>query len=162
MLQGKSVAIVAGNNSATDNVLEKLQHNQFGFIAARLGSKELQAQFFNGDQSIPALSAWRLPNQQRATMQRELAQTSDLIVQLLEAQNQLAVVREAISNLATEQQHFERNFAIAPINLRNSSFFNRWHSRSLLAFMAEFEHYAQFGRLSWPTRFRWLYRYHIY
>ncbi|MCJ8272822.1 MAG: AAA family ATPase, partial [Psychrosphaera sp.] len=162
VLQGKSIAIVAGNNAATDNVLEKLKKNQFGFLAARLGSKKQQEKFFTEDHPIPDLSAWRLPHQQRATIQREFSRTSESIVQLLEARNQLAVVRELINNLATERQHFERNFAITPVNMRNTSFFNQWHSRALLRFMAEFEHYAQFGRISWPTRFLWLYRYRIY
>lgn len=162
VLQSKSVAVVAGNNSATDNVLEKLVKNQFGFIAARLGSKEQLTQFFTGDQSIPTVHPWRLSNQQRANIESELTQTSELIIQLLEARNQLAVTKEAVSALATERRHFELNFAVAPANLQNVSFFNRWHSRRLLQFMAEFEHYAQFDQLSWPTRFRWLWHYRIY
>ena len=46
--QNMNVAVVSGNNSATQNVYEKLEKNGYGFLAAPLGNKENQKTFFDG------------------------------------------------------------------------------------------------------------------
>lgn len=50
ILQGKTVQVVSNNNSAIDNILEKLSLPQYniGFIAARLGKQEKISDFISG------------------------------------------------------------------------------------------------------------------
>lgn len=49
VIQGKTVLVVAGANSAIDNILEKLEEkpNNISFIAARLGRLEKRKEFFS-------------------------------------------------------------------------------------------------------------------
>lgn len=47
VMRGYTVAIVSNNNSATDNVFEKLQKYHYDYIAAQLGSDENKKALFN-------------------------------------------------------------------------------------------------------------------
>ena len=60
-IEGKSVAVVSNNNSATSNVLEKLDKYGVGFIAAFLGNKDNKEKFIS-EQSLeyPNMRNWRL------------------------------------------------------------------------------------------------------
>ena len=44
--RGQSVAIVSGNNSATENVQEKLEEYGFGFMTSLLGNYQNRKDFF--------------------------------------------------------------------------------------------------------------------
>jgi len=48
VMNGKTVAVISNNNSATANVLEKLQKYGVDFIAAYLGNRENKEKFFAG------------------------------------------------------------------------------------------------------------------
>ena len=56
IIRGKSVAVVSNNNSATDNVFEKLEKYGYSFICAPLGNAENVDSFFEEyNSSIPAI-----------------------------------------------------------------------------------------------------------
>ena len=48
LIRGKRAAVVSNNNSATDNVWEKLEREGLGWLVARLGRKANQEAFFAG------------------------------------------------------------------------------------------------------------------
>lgn len=50
VMRGCSVAVVSNNNSATDNVFEKLEKYGFDYIAAQLGSKNNKEDFIKNKQ----------------------------------------------------------------------------------------------------------------
>lgn len=56
VIRGKSVAVVSNNNSATDNVFEKLEKYGYSFICAPLGNTDNVDRFFEEyDSSIPKM-----------------------------------------------------------------------------------------------------------
>ncbi|MBR4270315.1 MAG: DUF2726 domain-containing protein [Clostridia bacterium] len=56
VIRGKSVAVVSNNNSATDNVFEKLEKYGYSFICAQLGNADNVNRFFEEcDSSIPKM-----------------------------------------------------------------------------------------------------------
>ncbi len=56
VIKGKTAAVVSNNNSATDNVYEKLDKYGFSFICAPLGNRENVESFFdNYDSSVPQM-----------------------------------------------------------------------------------------------------------
>ena len=56
VIRGKSVAVVSNNNSATDNVFEKLEKYGYSFICAPLGNAENVDKFFDEyDSKIPEI-----------------------------------------------------------------------------------------------------------
>ena len=61
LVQGKTVMVVSNNNSATANVLEKLQKYGLDFIVAPLGKRENKEAFVNNQPVVPdELQTWSL------------------------------------------------------------------------------------------------------
>jgi len=162
IMQGKKIAIVAGNNSAVANVYEKLHEAGFGFICANLGSAERQETFFKSGYGLPNITEWKLPFKKVLQYQHKLKLLSDKITQLLEDKNRLALVKENFNQLDLESLHFKEHFDISPIQMNRFSLFNDWHSSNILNFMVELRHYTQLPTLSLLIKFKWLIKYRIY
>ncbi len=60
LIAGKTVLVVSNNNSAVNNVAEKLEHEGLGFIVAKLGSVEKKEEFVAGQQPPPDMSSWHI------------------------------------------------------------------------------------------------------
>ena len=61
IINNKTVGVVSNNNSATSNVIEKLNKYGVGFIAAFLGNTENKEKFIDGqDGSYPSMEGWFL------------------------------------------------------------------------------------------------------
>ncbi len=162
LLRGKTVAIVSGNNAATANVYEKLEKLGIQFMAARLGNNEIQKEFFDQENTLPALHSWVLSPADNQALSEKLNPLSLQITELLEANNRCAQIKDQLSRLELEQQVFERHFPVEPINPGKWSFSNRWSTPYLLKFLAELEYYSQYNKITWPVKLRWLYKYKIY
>ena len=162
LMRGKTVAIAAGNNSATANVYEKLESENIHFVAAKLGNKDLQTEFFGAEHPIPDLTEWSLEHQEQQDLNDKASVISGQISMLLDSKNQLAIVKEQLNRLTLEKEIFEQHFSIDPINLNKWSFANRWSSPNLLKFLAEVEYCSEKNKLTLPAKLRWLYQYGIY
>ena len=67
-MQGKTVQIVSNNNSATENVYEKLSSPKYnlGFIAATLGSSKNKKLFVeHQNAAYPDFSSWKMGERSR-------------------------------------------------------------------------------------------------
>jgi DNA polymerase III delta prime subunit len=60
LMQGKSVLVVSNNNSAVENVEEKLASEGLDFIVARLGSVENKKTFIANQKGYPNMTSWSL------------------------------------------------------------------------------------------------------
>lgn len=161
IIRNKTVAIVAGNNSATANVYEKLEKYSLHFIAAKLGNNALQKQFFDDLPQVPEIAHWKLSPEEQLQKQTDLSTLSSQIIDLLESKNRLASIKAYQNRLNLESRIFEQHFPVEPIEPERWSFSNKWATPNLLKFLAEVEHYSG-KKLSWPTKLKWLYRYKIY
>jgi superfamily I DNA and/or RNA helicase len=160
--QNKTVAVVAGNNEATNNIYEKLEKEGFAFIAASLGNTDLQKVFFAKENNIPEVTHWELSARALHQTKQEITSIDNLISELLELKNEQAKIRELISRLEVESKYFDKHFSVEPINPSKWSFGNKWSTPNLMRFMAEVEHFSINEKLSWPLRFKWLFKYGIY
>lgn len=67
LMQGKTVQIVSNNNSATENVYEKLSSSKYslGFVAATLGSSHNKKDFIEHQNvNYPDFSSWKIEENQ--------------------------------------------------------------------------------------------------
>lgn len=60
LIVGKTVLVVSNNNSAVNNVAEKLEHEGLGFIVAKLGSVQKKEEFVASQQPLPDMSSWHI------------------------------------------------------------------------------------------------------
>jgi hypothetical protein len=102
VLNDKTVAVVSNNNSATANVVEKLQKYGVDFIAAYLGNNENKTKFFNEQSnSYPNLNEWFIPHPEFEMLKTTLKESHKKLNQMLEYQNKRAVLQQELSNHKT-------------------------------------------------------------
>lgn len=110
LMQGKTVQIVSNNNSATDNVFEKLSSPKYnlGFIAAALGSSENKKRFIERqDTNYPDFLSWKI-EEDPDDMANKIAEQSKQLKTVFDKQERLAFIRQEYAQLVTELEYFNR------------------------------------------------------
>ncbi len=105
----KSVLIVSNNNSATENVLEKLSKNGLGFLVAPLGKRENKEAFVaNQPQLNPELPSWRKTTMELNRAKSEVNSNLEKVEAVFEMQERLAICRQELAEVEIEKAHFEQ------------------------------------------------------
>jgi len=107
LLLGKQVAVVSNNNSATANVLEKLQKYELDFVAAFLGSNQNKETFIQG-QSAETLALSTLKPNEKAAVLKEILSLNNELDDAFVKKNELAALIQEIDALRLEMDHFAR------------------------------------------------------
>ena len=110
LMQGKTVQIVSNNNSATENVYEKLSSPKynFGFVAATLGSSKNKKLFVEHQEATyPDFSSWKT-GEDPSVLQKRIAEQSSQLKSVFDKQEKLACLRQELSQLVTEQEYFNQ------------------------------------------------------
>lgn len=105
-MQNKTVLVVSNNNSAVENVAEKLGKESLGFIVAQLGSAQNRDAFFNNQPSCPAMDNWLLEDKSavKERCKKALAEVS----KGFEGQLQQAKLQAEHAALQLEREHNEK------------------------------------------------------
>ncbi|QUW23012.1 AAA family ATPase [Sporosarcina sp. Marseille-Q4063] len=149
--KGQSVAIVSGNNSATENVQEKLEEYNFGFMTSLLGNYQNRKDFFEKYQpEVPDMIGWKLEDDERVSSVTHLQMISDELTVLLEDQREMAKLKEELAKLQVEQRYFEKEFKDAYIDVKKYSFYKKWSSQRIINFITQLEGINPSGK---PTGF---------
>lgn len=106
VMAGQSVAVVSSNNSATQNILDKLKKYNIDFIAAFLGNLENKQEFINSQTDLPDLTDWQIDVNQLANLKIKLQTDYKNLQEKLDIQNELALLKQELSNVELEQKHF--------------------------------------------------------
>jgi len=110
LMQGKTVQIVSNNNSATENVYEKLSSPKYnlGFVAATLGSSKNKKLFVEQqDMNYPDFLSWKMEEDQ-SVIQNRISQKSVQLRTVFDKQEKLANLRQELSYLTTEREYFNQ------------------------------------------------------
>lgn len=121
LMQGRTVQIVSNNNSATENVYEKLSSPKYnlGFVAATLGSSKNKKIFVETqDTNYPDFSRWKT-NENSYDLQKRIAGQSSQLKIVFDKQEKLASLRQELSQLVTEQEYFNQYVEESDINTDN-------------------------------------------
>lgn len=108
ILNGKTVAVVSNNNSATANVLEKLQKYGVEFIAAFLGNKDNKDKFFAEQTgTYPDMAAWKMDDKDYQSIKLAIEKSGKELEEMLEAKNKAAILKQELAALTVEKEYFE-------------------------------------------------------
>lgn len=138
--RGCTVAIVSGNNSATQNVYEKLEKAGYGFLAALLGNTQKQKDFFaTPSQNLEDTAPWI--HQETAPDVSALSSILSLekLDHQLYLQNEGAQMREKKNRLLTEQQHYLERFPRKDFSFGSWSLRRTWSGRQILGLLGDLE-----------------------
>lgn len=112
ILAGKTVGIASFNNSAVDNVGEKLAKLGIGFVCAELGRAEKRAAFFEQQADVSrTIRGFRERPRGGAIDPAELTALDTRISGLQSTERELADVQRSLSAHRLEFDHFSRSVA---------------------------------------------------
>ncbi len=111
ILQGKTVMVVSNNNSAIENVVEKMERYDMGFITAMLGSRANKDAFIAAQETeklIPAdIEQWYAIEADKAEYLHNLYNQSKALADVFSKQERLALARQELDAMKVECTHFE-------------------------------------------------------
>lgn len=112
LVAGKTVLVVSNNNSATDNVLEKLIKYEIGCLVAPLGNSDNKQRFIESQETEKqypkTLVSWHVAEANQPKFLEQIDRQSELLNNLFAKQERLAIARQELQALETERSHFER------------------------------------------------------
>lgn len=109
IMNNKTVAVVSNNNSATDNVYEKLQKYGFDFISATLGKSDNKKEFINNKQSnYPDFNKYKL---EKNNIDKDaILKLQNELKEMLNDKNRIALLKAKLSEYNVEKKYFEEFF----------------------------------------------------
>lgn len=112
LVKGKTILVVSNNNSATENVLEKLNKNGLGFLVAPLGNKENKETFIANQPSLnPELPSWNKSGTEIRDAFSEVKVSLEKVESVFEMQERLASCRQELAEVETEKAHYKQEYA---------------------------------------------------
>lgn len=139
LMEGNTVLIVSNNNSATENVYEKLSSDKYnlGFIAAVLGNSENKKQFIARQKgNYPDFSSWRM-EEKLSDLQKKMEEQSSQLKIVFDKQEKLAYLRQELSQLLTEREYFNQYVDESDVNIKNLRFMKELSSKQWMELWQE-------------------------
>lgn len=133
LIQGKTVQVVSNNNSATENVFEKLSSSKYnlGFIVATLGKSDNKTNFINNQKTnYPDFTSWKSDDIQDDFMQ-QVQEKSKKLKTVFDKQERLAQLNQELNRLKIELKYFneylnETNVTVDYTKYKRSMKSNKW------------------------------------
>ena len=148
LLEGKTMEIVSNNNSAVENVKEKLEASGLDFLCAQLGRASNKKAFVDHQMGVlPIMYSWKIDDAKK--IRKEAIALSRELQEVYKSQEKLALCSERLTEFKMQLERFPKKIQTK----------KQWSKERLEKFVLltsrEMERYH---RLSWWTRFRL--RYH--
>lgn len=122
LMRNQTVLVVSNSNSATTNVLEKLQKYDMGFIVAPLGRRDNKENFIKIQPTIPQeLHSWEISPEVRSNAKRDASSTHSKLQNAFSLQEELARCKQELKEVALEWEHFkvDSNIGDDELNLKS-------------------------------------------
>lgn len=138
--RGKTVAVVSNNNSATQNVAEKLDKQGLSFLTAFLGSYANKEKFLEAQSGMyPQMASWVKSGAEIETLQGRVRSTADELKAMLEARNRIAEIDRELLEIKPEQFYFGEYYRSRKATLAGTERLDRLSSRKILSLWLEYE-----------------------
>ena len=135
----KTVAVVSNNNSATQNVVEKLKKKDLSFLTAFLGSLHNKEVFLQSQTGrYPNMATWSMEREDREKVAASVKQLTEELTQMLNAKNRIAEINREMMILKPEQFYFDQYYKAQPHELAIPAL-PKLPSRKLIRLWLEYE-----------------------
>ena len=111
LVQGKTIQVVSNNNSATQNVLEKLSSPKYSmdFLVATLGKRENKQAFIDGQTGLyPDMTSWKRTPLELIKLKEQAESLSKEVAEHFGKQERLAIAKQELDALEVETQYFDQ------------------------------------------------------
>ena len=107
LLEGQTMEIVSNNNSAVENVKEKLEASGLDFLCAQLGRTDNKQVFIENQTGVyPDMDSWKLDNPKE--VREEAVSLSRELQELFEYQEKLALYSEKMTEYKRQADRFPK------------------------------------------------------
>ena len=111
LLDGKTLEIVSNNNSAVENVKEKLENAGLDFLCAQLGRASNKKDFIdNQTGTFPVMDSWKRDDAKK--IRQEAVSLSRELQEAYESQEQLAICSERLTELKRQVERFPKKIQV--------------------------------------------------
>lgn len=140
VMYGSSVAVVSNNNSAIQNVAEKMEREGLSFLTAFLGSLKNKDNFLNEQTGMyPDMRSWTLDAESQHILEMDVEGLSQELNTMLESKNRIAEVEQELLALKPEQFYFETYYRSGKLVGIDAKAFSQLTSKKLLSLWLEYE-----------------------
>ena len=163
VMNNETVAVVSNNNTATENVYEKLEKHGVPFIAAQLGNSENKEKFISNQEiNIPDIESWRMNAEEYSDTKKNLANSEAELNRMLEFRNKLSLLTAELDELEREYNHYtSRNEAKKTEDVISETFSQGADAQDILQLLIEYEYCMEnsiqigfFKKLLWRFKYR--------
>lgn len=128
IIRGKTCAVISNNNSAVENVYEKLEKQQLDFMVAKLGREENREAFFVNKN-------YQTPKAIEFVEEQEIDELFGKVEKYLHAKNELARLQNEIQEIKIEKRYLEKWLSQNPqINAKYVEKYNLDHIKTVEMF----------------------------
>ena len=99
----KSVLVVSNNNSAVENVAEKLEGEGLGFLVAKLGSVQNKEFFIANQKEYPQMDDWMI--EEASSIKQQVKQALRDVSLGFEGQSKFALLKTELDALHKEAKY---------------------------------------------------------
>ena len=150
LLEKKSVLVVSNNNSAVENVAEKLEGEGLGFLVAKLGSVENKELFIANQRDYPSMEDWRIDEEN--SLKQQVAQALKDVSQSFEGQSKFALLKTELDALHKETKYDQMHHDVEEAH---KWLYNK-HSGRLMSFRLQYGILTEKGqRFSFLQKLKW-------
>jgi len=163
IINDKTVAVVSNNNSATANVLEKLQKYGVDFIAAYLGNSDNKDIFINEQKGFyPDMGKWTLQPSSYQSIKASLYVSQEKLDKMLEYKNRQALLNQELAMLTTEQKYFDKYYVETSRKSLEFRSIIKSKSDKILSLMVDYQRNIQKGKIPFIMKVYNLFIYGIF
>ena len=154
LIKGKTILVVSNNNSAVDNVAEKLSSSKvgLGFILAKLGSRKNRAMFIENQPVYPDMSDWL--GESKGEMVHKVDDALGIVSEGFAKQIELSQLNSELASLEVEQK-YNNDMAISQQQAIN--WLNGKPSAKLIKLLLQLQHLVDEGqKMRLMHRLKWV------
>ena len=110
IINKKTVAVLSNNNSATDNVYEKLEKQNLSSLCAKLGKLDNINKFLQNQGNVNFYpKSWSIEENEENNIRKTLVDMDKDIEYYLNKKNEIAILKQELEELRLEQKYFNEN-----------------------------------------------------
>lgn len=117
IVRGQRALVVSCNNSAVENIYEKLEALGFHFFCANVGSEEKIKLFMQSQARPPQdLATWECSREKLSILPKELSSINSSLDRIYSLQSKQATLRQEARAISLEYEHFRRDVGDIPLS----------------------------------------------
>ena len=149
LIRNQTVQVVSNNNSATENVLEKLARPNIGldFLVATLGRRENKQHFIQTQTGLyPDLSKWRVDPRSMEELETRIASRCEALSSAFGKQERLACAKQELQAIALESEYFSQYYRDQKLKKPYRQPRKSLNSATILRLLRSCESFSEGGR----------------